>query len=62
MLRKKIIGNKIKWKQCEDIIEYKSINDYKKWTCDAVAVDDIKGYLKSIGNEEDYVDIYEINK
>ena len=34
-----IISNKIKCKKCEDIIESKNTNDYKRCSCGAVAVD-----------------------
>ena len=47
-----IISNKIKCKKCEDIIESKNTNDYKRCSCGAVAVDGGKDYLKRIGNEE----------
>lgn len=60
--KEEIISNKIKCKKCEDIIESKSTNDYKKCSCGTVAVDGGKDYLKRIGNEEDYEDISEIKK
>lgn len=60
--KEEIISNKIKCKKCGDIIESKSINDYKKCSCGTVAVDGGKDYLKRIGNEEDYEDISEIKK
>ena len=55
--RKKIISNKIKCKKCGDIIESKSINDYKRCSCGAVAVDGGKDYLKRIGIEEEYEEL-----
>lgn len=57
----KIISNKIKCKKCGDIIESKSINDYKRCSCGAVAVDGGTEYLKRIGNETDYIEL-SINK
>lgn len=57
----KIISNKIKCKKCGDIIESKSINDYKRCSCGAVAVDGGTEYLKRIGNENDYIEL-SINK
>jgi hypothetical protein len=55
-----IISNKIKCKKCEDIIESKNTNDYKRCSCGAVAVDGGKDYLKRIGNEKDYEELSEI--
>lgn len=52
-----IISNKIKCKKCNDVIESKNTNDYKKCSCGAVAVDGGKNYLKRIGNEEDYEEL-----
>lgn len=55
-----IISNKIKCKKCEDIIESKNTNDYKRCSCGAVAIDGCKDYLKRIGNEKDYEELSEI--
>ena len=57
-----IISNKIKCKKCNDVIESKNTNDYKKCSCGAVAVDGGKDYLKRIGNEEDYEELSVIKK
>ncbi len=57
MEKKEIISNKIKCKKCGDIIESKSINDYKKCSCGAVAVDGGKDHLKRIVNEENYEEL-----
>ena len=57
-----IISNKIKCKKCGDIIESRSINDYKRCSCKAVAIDGGKDYLKRIGNEEDYEELSFLNK
>lgn len=56
----KIIVNKIKCKKCGDIIESKHRHDFKFCKCKSVAVDGGKDYLKRIGNEEDYEELYEI--
>lgn len=58
--KEKIISNKIKCKKCGDIIESKSINDYKRCSCGAVAVDGGKDYLKRMGNEENYEELSEL--
>jgi len=55
-----IISNKIKCKKCGDIIESKSTNDYKRCSCEAVAIDGGKDYLKRIGSEKDYEELSEI--
>ena len=55
--KEEIISNKIKCKKCGDIIESKSINDYKRCSCGAVAVDGGKDYLKRVGSEEDYEEL-----
>ena len=55
-----IISNKIKCKKCEDIIESKNTNDYKRCSCGAVAIDGGKDYLKRIGNEKNYEELSEI--
>ena len=52
--KEEIISNKIKCKKCRDVIEPKNTNDYKKCSCEVVAVDGGKDYLKRIGSEEDY--------
>ena len=58
--KEEIISNKIKCKKCGDIIESKSINDYKKCSCGAVAVDGGKNYLKRMGDEENYEELSEL--
>ena len=55
--KKEIISNKIKCKKCGDIIESKSTNDYKRCSCETVAVDGGKDYLKRIGTEEQYEEL-----
>lgn len=52
--KEEIISNKIKCKKCGNIIESKSTNDYKRCSCETVAIDGGKDYLKRIDNEEDY--------
>jgi Zn finger protein HypA/HybF involved in hydrogenase expression len=42
----KIIENKIKCKKCGDIIESKTIHDFKRCKCGAVAVDGGHSYLR----------------
>jgi len=49
----KIIINKIRCKKCNDIIESKTVNDFKKCKCGAIAIDGGKQYLKRLGKLED---------
>ncbi len=49
----KIIINKIRCKKCNDIIESKTVNDFKKCKCGAIAIDGGKKYLKRLGKLED---------
>lgn len=59
--KKQIIKvNKIKCKKCGNIIESKTINDLKRCSCGAVAVDGGKEYLKRIGNDEEYEELSEL--
>ena len=49
----KIIINKIRCKKCNDSIESKTVNDFKKCKCGAIAIDGGKQYLKRLGKLED---------
>lgn len=60
--KEEIISNKIKCKKCGDNIESKSTNDYKRCSCETVAIDEGKDYLKRIGNEEDYEELSTVCK
>ena len=55
----KIIINKIKCKKCGDIIESTHRHDFKFCKCGAVAVDGGKDYLRRLGNEDDYEELFE---
>lgn len=58
---KKIISNKIKCKNCGNIIESKTLNDYQKCLCGQVAVDGGLDYLKrTFKNDNDYEELSEI--
>lgn len=59
----KIISNKIKCNICGDIIESKSIHDYKKCSCGRVSVDGGKEYMKrSYKKKDDYIELSVIQK
>lgn len=54
----KIISNKIKCNICGDIIESKSVHDYKKCSCGRVSVDGGQEYLKrSYKKKNDYIEL-----
>ena len=60
----KIKINKIRCKRCGDIIESKTVHDFKFCKCGAVAVDGGKEYLRRcfINTEDDYVELSEYEK
>ena len=51
--------NKIKCKNCGDIIESKDLHDFKRCSCGKVAVDGGKEYFKIIGKKEEYIELQE---
>ena len=52
--------NKIRCNKCGEIIESKSVHDFKFCKCGAVAVDGGKDYLRRCGNREDWEDLSEV--
>lgn len=52
-----ILVNKIKCKKCGDVIESKSVHDFKSCKCGAVAVDGGHCYLRRCGSREDWEDL-----
>ena len=50
--------NKIRCNKCGEIIESKSVHDFKFCKCGAVAVDGGKDYLRRCGNREDWEDLF----
>lgn len=62
MNEEKIIINKIRCKKCGDIIESKSVHDYKECQCGAVAVDGGLYYLRRCGFCEDWEELSEVLK
>jgi len=63
MKEKKIISNKIQCKHCGDIIESKTVHDYKTCKCGKVAVDGGLYYLKrmfpSLPYQNHFIDLSE---
>lgn len=55
----KIIRNRIRCKQCGDIIESKSVHDFKFCSCGKVAIDGGHHYLKRSGNPNDWEELSE---
>ena len=55
----KITVNKIRCKKCGDIIESKSVHDFRFCKCESVAVDGGHNYLRRVGNLEDWEDLSE---
>lgn len=53
----KIVMNKIKCNKCGDIIESKTVHDFKFCSCGAVAVDGGHEYLKRSGYREDWEEL-----
>lgn len=63
MKEKRIISNKIQCKHCGDIIESKTVHDYKTCKCGKVAVDGGLYYLKrmfpSLPYQNHFIDLSE---
>lgn len=53
----RIVENKIKCKKCGDILESKSVHDFKFCKCGAVAVDGGHDYLRRCGNRDDWEEL-----
>lgn len=58
----KILRNKIQCKKCGEIIESKSVHDFKFCKCRTVAVDGGHEYLRRLGNREDWEELSEIEE
>lgn len=59
---KKLVRNAIRCRRCGDVIESKSVHDYKECSCGACAVDGGLEYLRrgfKTSPEEDYEDLSE---
>ena len=57
MMDMRIVKNVIRCKKCGDIIESKSVHDFKFCKCQSVAVDGGHEYLRRVGNLEDIEDM-----
>lgn len=52
-----ILYNKIRCKKCGDILESKSVHDFKMCSCRACAVDGGHDYLRRVGEKSDWEDM-----
>lgn len=50
----KCLINKIQCKKCGDVIESKTVHDYRMCSCGAVAVDGGHDYLRRTGKRQDW--------
>ena len=55
----KIIRNAIRCKKCGDVIESKTVHDFKFCSCGSCAVDGGHDYLRRCGNREDWEELSE---
>ena len=55
----RIIRNAIRCKKCGDVIESRSVHDFKFCSCGAAAVDGGHEYLRRLGNREDIEELSE---
>ena len=55
----KIMVNEIRCKKCGDVIESKSVHDFKFCKCESVAVDGGHNYLRRLGEPENWDDLSE---
>ena len=58
----KIIRNAIRCKKCGDVIESKTVHDFKFCSCGSCAVDGGHDYLRRCGNREDWEELSEAEK
>ena len=58
----RIIRNAIRCKKCGDIIESKTVHDFKFCSCGSCAVDGGHDYLRRCGNREDWEELSEAEK
>ena len=62
MIMPKIIRNAIRCKKCGDVIESKTVHDFKFCSCGSCAVDGGHDYLRRCGNREDWEELSEAEK
>ncbi len=62
MIMPRIIRNAIRCKKCGDVIESKTVHDFKFCSCGSCAVDGGHDYLRRCGNREDWEELSEAEK
>ena len=62
MIMPKIIRNAIRCKKCGDVIESKTVHDFKFCSCGSCAVDGGHDYLRRCGDLEDWEELSEVEK
>lgn len=62
MIMPKIIRNAIRCKKCGDVIESKTVHDFKFCSCGSCAVDGGLDYLRRCGNLGDWEELSEVEK
>ena len=55
----KVIRNAAKCRKCGDVIESKSVHDFKWCSCHSIFVDGGMDYIRRGGNAEDIIDLCE---
>lgn len=58
----RIVANRIKCKKCGEVIESKTIHDFKFCSCGTISVDGGHYYLKRSGNREDWEELSEVEE
>ena len=58
----RIIKNAIRCKKCGDVIESKTVHDFKFCSCGSCAVDGGHDYLRRCGNREDWEELSKAEK
>lgn len=63
-MKRRILHNKIKCNHCGEIIESRTVHEYKECKCGTVAVDGGKEYLRRCfkNSPEDYTDLSEYSE
>ena len=62
MIMPRIIRNAIRCKKCGDVIESKTVHDFKFCSCGSCAVDGGHDYLRRCGNREDWEELSKAEK
>lgn len=58
----KILVNKARCKKCGDVLESKTVHDYKKCSCGAISVDGGLEYIRRGGDPDDCEELVEYER